>query len=216
MVHEHGRRKVVRQMYSLIRTPVHTFLMFILIASGAQVAQGAQSRLGGRASDQPMSDKARRQKEIERLLAVLRDERLRGNDREEVFKAMRRLGDLKAVVAVDDLIKLLTLPRVFDWETPETVGKTGIEETIVVPANRYPAVDALFLIGKPSLPALVSVIEKRESGSLESENALYAVFAIFRERPQKGASFLRRAAAKAKSGEAARRLLAAAGKDLFS
>src|SRR5207237_1137991 len=158
--------------------------------------------------DQNVSEKVRRRREVECLLSKLRDEQLRQSDPEEVFKAMRRLGELRAVVVVGDLVRLLTLKRIFDWETPENAGHTGIEETIITVANRYPAVDALISIGKPALPALVEVIGSRESGSLESENAIFGVFMILQAQPAKGAEFRRRAARQAPSRAAARRMAA--------
>lgn len=196
-------------------TPANILLALALLAA-APAATVSQTPSGRITPARPDGEKLKGRTEIESLLAEVRDEQLRKADPERVFKAMRRLGELGSVEAVDDLVRLLTLKRVFDWETPENAGRTGIEETIIVPANRYPAIDALFLIGRPALPALVGVLEKYEGGSLESENAVYTVFAIFRERPSDGAALLRRASAEAASADAARRLLAASENQLFS
>jgi hypothetical protein len=198
------------------RTLTGLLLSLCLLAPAGAGAQGSQSQNTCVPAGRDLSEKVRRQREIECLLPRLRDERLRRSDPEQVFKAMRRLGELRAVTAIDDLTKLLTLKRVFDWETPENAGRTGIEETIIMAANRYPAVDALISIGKPALPSLVEVIGSHESGSLESENAVFAVFMILEARPEKAAEFLRRAAAQSHSHEAARRLLAASKNRLLS
>jgi hypothetical protein len=201
------------------RTPAKLLLSISVLAPCAAEAAAAQApvRQNPCAQTAPdLSEKERRRAEVGCLLAKLRDEALRREDPEQVFKVMRRLGELRAAEAVPDLISLLALKRVFDWETPENAGRTGIEETAVTPANRYPAVDALISIGKPALAPLVAVIEGREGGSTESENAVYGVFMILEARPSKASDYLRRAAGRAHSREARARLLAASKNPMLS
>jgi hypothetical protein len=200
------------------RTPARLILSLSMLAPCAAAA-GAQSPVQQNPcarAERDLSEKVRRRMEIECLMPKLRDEGLRRSDPEQVFKVMRRLGELRAVEAVSDLTALLALKRVFDWETPENAGRTGIEETVITPANRYPAVDALISIGRPALPALVGVIEGSETGSTESENAVYSVFMILEARPSKASDFLRRAASHAHSREARARLLAASKNRMLS
>src|SRR6266849_5109681 len=49
--------------------------------------------------------------DIEQLLSDLRDPQLRATQPERVFGAIRRLGEMKAVAAVNDLVDLLALER---------------------------------------------------------------------------------------------------------
>jgi hypothetical protein len=146
--------------------------------------------------------------EIKKLLLVLRNERLREKEPEQLFEAIKRLGELRAVDAIHDLIKLLTFRRTFEWEKDPN-------HRLIRPAtmyNPYPATDALFAIGKPALPALMEAIAAYDSDSLEHQNALHAVDAIFREEPEEGVRYLKNAAVKATSAEGAYRLEQAAEK----
>lgn len=145
--------------------------------------------------------------EVSTLISVLRDSRLRQDDPERVIKAIERLGDLKAAAAVDDLIQLIAFRRTFSWERN---GGSILELQPITPGNRYPAVSALFQIGKPALPALVKVIEGSESNSLENQNATYAVQSIFRDNLREGVKYLREAATQSFTRLMAQRLSTAA------
>lgn len=140
--------------------------------------------------------------EGEQLLMILRDEQLQKSDPDRVTKAIRRLGDIREVAAIDDLIKLLTFKHIYAWEMERAIVRIHPIST----DDRYPAVGALFVIGKPSLPALERVIETEEPGSLASENAVYTVTQIFRDAPSDGIEYLKEAAANASSPDAANRL----------
>jgi len=147
--------------------------------------------------------------EVSTLISVLRDSRLRQDDPERVIKAIERLRDLKAVAAVDDLIQLIGFSRTFSWE--RTDGSI-LELQPITPGNRYPAVSALFQIGKPALPALVKVIEGFESNSVENQNATYAVQSIFRDNLPEGVKYVREAATQSFTTLMAQRLSTAAGR----
>lgn len=145
--------------------------------------------------------------DVERLLAIIRDERLRGSDPERVTKAIERLGEIRAIAAIDDLAQLLSFRGSFDWEKSQV---PGVLNHLVLPSDLYPATTALFQIGKPSLPALIKAIETHESGSLTSKNAVDTTILIHREKPLKGIAYLRQAAAEASTPEASKRLSEAA------
>jgi hypothetical protein len=144
------------------------------------------------------------------LLTILRDEHLREHQPERVAKAIERLGEMKSVGAVDQLVQLLTFRRTFPWENNNL--DVIQEDHPVTPLGRYPAAGALFQIGKPALPALIKVIETEETGSLAGENAIYTVTQIFRDSPARWAEYLKDAATRASSPQAARRLSGAAKK----
>jgi hypothetical protein len=148
--------------------------------------------------------------EIARLLKIIRNEQLRIEDPEKVGAAIAALGDLRATAAVDDLIKLITFRRTF----PQDNQPNGIisEFHTITRSGRYPAVDSLFGIGKPSLLPLVTLISDYDTKSLESVNALTAVMLIFRDDPPAGVQYLKDAAEKANYPLQRQRLLSAAEK----
>jgi hypothetical protein len=141
-------------------------------------------------------------------LTILRDEQLRVREPERVIKAIEQLGQMKSIAAIDDLVQLLTFKQSFPWEN-RNLGMVE-EDHPITPLSRYPAAGALFQIGRPALPVLIKVVEAEETGSLASENAIYTVTQIFRDSPAGGVEYLRDAAAKASSAQAARRLSGAA------
>jgi hypothetical protein len=148
--------------------------------------------------------------DVTQLIAILRDERLRKSEPEHVVQVIQRLGQMRAVEAIDDLIVLLAFKQPLEWEKEEP-SDFYAEISAIGPDRRYPAIGALFQIGKPALPALINVIATHENGSLESENALYTIFAILREEPPSAwVEYLRESAAHASSPEATQRLLHAA------
>lgn len=149
--------------------------------------------------------------EVVRLLQIVRDERLRTEDPDKVAQAIAALGQLRATAAVEDLIKLITFKRTFPQErgTPEGVVN---DIHLITREGRFPAIGALFEIGKPSLPSLVRLIADHDAKSLQSENALVAVRLIFRDQPQAGVQYLKDAGEKSSSSLARQRLLMAAEK----
>ncbi len=149
-----------------------------------------------------------RREEISKLVATLHDTSLQETDPERVVDAIQRLGDLRAVEAVDDLAAMLTFRRWFPWEKDPTLPKDV--NFMRLTWARYPAISALALIGPPAVPALMRVIESHEPNSLETENAMELLKTLSRyDRP----AYVRKveeAAEKASSPEAADRLRKAA------
>lgn len=139
-------------------------------------------------------------KEVKELLTTIRDEQLRQNNPERVIQAITQLGERRGVEASDDLTQLLTFKR--SLESDVTQIRSHFDDL-------YPARSALFLIGKPSLPALIKAIESHESDSLASENAINTIMAIYQDSPSEGVEHLREAS-KSSSPEGSQRLLKAA------
>lgn len=170
----------------------------------------AMSKLGAQTSDQPSPQAG---DEVKALLALVRNEQLRENEPKRVVQAIKRLGELRSTEAISDLTKLLAFRQTLEWE--DSLGPNG-ESTVeihpIAPSERYPAARALIDIGRPGLPALVEVIETQQTGSITSENALYTVMQIFREKPTEAVAYLTQAAAKASSSQSGQRLSYAADK----
>lgn len=145
------------------------------------------------------------------IIEILRDPQIRKTDPDRLAKAIERAGALKVTAAIDDLIGLLTFRHILWWEKRKP--NTPIIGRLARPGENYPATDALYYIGKPSLPALVKVLETHEEASMESKHALYTVRLIFRYDPEgSGRAYLEEAAQQASSTPGAQNLIKASQK----
>jgi len=142
-------------------------------------------------------------KEIQELLATIRDQAVRNSQPERVAKAIQRLGKLRATEAIEDLCALLAFRVYWPWERDPTVP---ISAGIITAAQTYPAVGALRDMGEDSVPALITVIGKHEPTSLETRNALEVIVFLSRYKRSEYVTLLKDAAAKATSPQAADRL----------
>lgn len=136
------------------------------------------------------------------LLEVLHQKDLQQTDPVAVRTAIEKLGMMRCVDVIDDLVALLTFRFPFPKEDEMVTNRRFT-------ATRYPATNALPLIGKPALPALVKVIETNDPASLLSKNARFTARCIFAYREKEGDEFFRQAADKAATPEAKERLLKA-------
>jgi hypothetical protein len=141
--------------------------------------------------------------EIAQLIAIIRNSQLRIEAPEKVVEAIHKLGEMKAASAVDDLAQLLSFRLVSEGER-----LTGI---ITEADKRFPAVSALYLIGKPALPALVKVIENFDEQDWMSRNARYLMVAIFNGKLSEGVEYVNQAASKSSSALGSQRLSILAG-----
>jgi len=173
--------------------------VFTFLTTNAVTAQNTRT---------PDNSAAGRSEEIAKLLAVLRDANLKTTHPEQVVQAVQRLGEMRAVEAIHDLVELLTFSRKFDWERDDMT----VEIQPITPATRFPAVSALFQIGRPALSALVNVIEFNSLDSLRGQNAMYAIEGIFRDEPSEGVKYLERAAETSATAESTRHVSQAAAR----
>ncbi len=127
-----------------------------------------------------------RDKEIAQFIAIIRDSQLRIEDPNKVVEAINKLGEMKAVSAVDDLVQLLSFRPISEGEF-----LTGIRTEA---EKRFPAMGALFSIGKPALPSLIKIVENFDEQDLMSKNAAFTIVAIFREKPSDGVDYLHQSA----------------------
>lgn len=143
--------------------------------------------------------------EVQNLIAILKDKDAKIKTPELIYKVMEQLGRLKAQEAIPELIDCLDYKRRYEWEAPEESGIVNEIHTIT-PAGRYPAVSALFQIGKPALPLLIKVMETEESNSVRSQNALYTIQIIFREDITEAIEYLKKSMSKSTAQNAKIRL----------
>jgi hypothetical protein len=139
-----------------------------------------------------------RDEEIAQLITIIRNSQLRIGDPKKVVEAINKLGEMKAASAVDDLAQLLTFRLV-------SVGEilTGMRTEA---DTRFPAITALYLIGKPALPSLIKVVEDFDEQDLMSRNAWRAIFSIFSGKLPEGAEYVNQAASKSSSALGSQRL----------
>jgi hypothetical protein len=163
---------------------------------------GNADRITVEARQESKSPATGRGAEIDRLRAVVRDERVRRQNPKLAIAAINRLGELKAELAIGDLISILTFRQQFSEEQEEI--------SIVTDGQRYPAINALWQIGKPALPALSAVIASNVSQSTSAKNAVYTVMLIFRDDPKQSVDYLEDQATKARNQVVASRFRAAA------
>jgi hypothetical protein len=183
----------------------HPLLVVALTACAGTRSVTAGVALGGSQETAPSGPQTN-SAEIAKLLAIVRNKELREREPKRVVEAIQRLGELRVLEAVDDLVQLITFRRTFDWERSDMI----VEIQPIHIGNRYPATSALFQIGAPALPALVEVIEQADLDSVEAKNAGDAVMSIFREDLPAASEYLRGVATRASSMQEAQRLVAAA------
>ena len=189
---------------------MRTYLSLVVLALLSLMTFGGKAVLEHKQQAANESKKQSIDGGLEKLLAVLRDGKLRENEPKLVLEAIQRVGEMKAAQAISALIPLLTFRRTIEAENQ--AGEAVVEIHLVPPGERYPAINALSQIGQASLPALVKVIQTQDSKSLESENASYTVMTIFRDDPARAVKYLRKAAAKSSEPMASQRLSHAADK----
>lgn len=122
-------------------------------------------------------------------------------DPECVRKLIVQIGDAKDPSAINVLIAYL------DFRRPDNeMEKKGFFRL----EDKYPAVESLFQIGQPAVPALLSMIASSNASTLSRKNALRALEEIHSEDPSEAITILRKAARSAKKSEEAARLESAA------
>lgn len=148
--------------------------------------------------------------QVARVLDTLKKGERNEVDQDTLYWAIQSAASSKITKAVPSLIKLLTFKYVppAEREPGSGVGQSGSGARYLDGAM-YPAVDALFSIGSPALPALVKVIKHCDSDSLMAQNANYAFSGIFRENPQAGVDYLEKQAAETNSADEKQRLVVA-------
>lgn len=139
------------------------------------------------------------------LIRILEDTNLRENSPEKVVAAIQQIGKLKNAGAISALDAVPALVDLLDYK--KVVEKKSdvdaiFEPHLIGPGENYPAINTLFLIGKPALPYLAKAIEGNELESIKSKNALITISYIFREDLSKGIEFLEKAKTETTNPEA--------------
>ena len=123
-----------------------------------------------------------------------------------VAYAIDELGSRKHVAAAEILTKYLDFPR----PGTELNGRTNVIVRIPWLGDYYPAVDALFEIGRPAIPSLIRVLGAGGTSDLARRNAVGVVGAVFRDNVVDAVVLLNDANRSAEDPGVAGRLLDAA------
>ena len=130
------------------------------------------------------------------LMELLKGD-LQSTTPECIEQAVVRLGDFREASAAAVLVNFLDFKRPLNERE-----KLGIN----MRWERFPAVGALFSIGKPAIPALLATLRSEKITEVARQNAIRAVSTIFRDDPPQGVGELRKAAREAKEPTEAARL----------
>jgi hypothetical protein len=123
-----------------------------------------------------------------------------------IFYAMDQIGLKHYAPAVKTLIKYL------DYRVPEDPSKAGLPVIMRIPTlgSLYPAIPALFEIGKPATLDLVGSIADPDTPDVARSNGIEALFLIHREDVSEAVALLNRAGRESADRLASQRLMDAA------
>jgi hypothetical protein len=123
-----------------------------------------------------------------------------------IFYAIDQIGLKHYAPAIKTLIGYL------DYPVPEDPAKARWPVIMRIPTlgSLYPAITALFEIGKPAIPDLVDSIADPDMTDVARSNAIEALFLIHREGVSEAVALLNRASKESTDWQASQRLMDAA------
>ena len=123
-----------------------------------------------------------------------------------IFYAIDQIGLKHYAPAIKTLIRYL------DYPVPEDPAKARWPVIMRIPTlgSLYPAITALFEIGKPAIPDLVDSIADPDMTDVARSNAIEALFLIHREDVSEAVALLNRAGKESADRLASQRLMDAA------
>lgn len=138
------------------------------------------------------------------LISYLTEARQKGGEPECVVSAIKGLSNKKTLRSAELLANYL------DYKRPLTrQEQAGIRIRTKSREELYPAISALFSIGKGAVPGILYAISNTQGSTVKWDNAIYTLMLIYRDDPVAGVGALRSSAA-TNTGVAAERLSAAA------
>lgn len=183
----------------------------LLLVLGIKVSSQSEETVKDISKKEQDNSKKRKDDEIQEFIDILE------NDTGEITRdakisAIKNLGSPKKKRSIPILIKYL------DYEDEARVNRRNLfppsvnitEADDLFLDARYPAVGSISHFGKTALPALVEVIEKEESESVRSQNAIYAIKLIFSADWSEGVLYLEKASTESKVPNGGERLQKAA------
>jgi hypothetical protein len=133
---------------------------------GMRLQLGAQFKMTPLMHSQEKPKSKVLNKEVTQLLEIIKNRNLVTESPDKLAQAIEALGQRRITEAIPDLIEYLDFRRIHKWEG------TGVILHPLPKEGDYPAVGALFSMGKPALPVLIKVVEENDIDSIKSKNAL--------------------------------------------
>jgi hypothetical protein len=127
---------------------------------------------------EPGDDTAITAKKIDYAFAVITDSDYLAHNEPCIRGAILYLGGKHVEKAIPLLTKLLSYR-----EKPNAYSRYPIYQ-------QYAAIDALYMIGKPAVPALIRTVRENDSDTVESRNAVFALMSIYSGKPATGVQAL--------------------------
>lgn len=160
-----------------------TTALIIIGWTGASVVEFAFSQSEGKKETNSMTKQKPQNNnsvdELQDLIDLLSDKQ--GVSSTVKLEAIEKLGMISDERAIHVLIEHIGLERKFKPRQKPYPGTLDHWDDPKPIPTRFPAVAALFKIGKASVPALLKLIEDNPDDAVESQNALFTVHLIFRD-----------------------------------
>lgn len=108
---------------------------------------------------------AARKELLRQLIGIIEEQKNRINRQSSVRVAMYVLGEMRAVEAVDVLVKYIGFPRIYEGEAGivSLDGGTMLYRDLNKIRSVYPPADALIKIGEPCIDAVISKVGSAET-----------------------------------------------------
>lgn len=170
-------------------------LVCLIIIFGIDVVSQTEKEMSNKITIEQKQNKVQSFDEVERLLQILRDDENKEKSPQLIVETIQKLGSIGDERGIPELVRYL------DYERKIELAQNQDQDLKIDPvetthwdylplSSRYPAIGALFQIGKSSLPDLVKVIENEEAKSQKSQNALETIQLIFRDDLSEGVKYL--------------------------
>jgi hypothetical protein len=202
------------RMLLYIKGFVSFILVCLIVIFGIDVVSQTEKEMSNKITIEQKQNKAQSSDEVERLLQILRKDENKEKSPQLIVETIQKLGSIGDERAIPELVRYLDYERKIEsaQSQDQNLKIDPVETThwdYLPLSGRYPAIGALFQIGKSSLPELVKVIENEKTKSQKSQNALETVQLIFRDDLSEGIKYLENAMNSSAAQEGKQRLLTA-------
>ncbi|HEX8565740.1 MAG TPA: hypothetical protein VF648_08715 [Pyrinomonadaceae bacterium] len=210
--------KIMTGKKVLLAVVVSTFLFLLVACLGIGVISQTDKNVDNRSENE--SNFQDYDKETKRLVDILEKREKTGEVLIDTIQKLKSISDKRTIPII---IKYLDYDRYSDYRNKTELSQKQSPELKIDPIEethwndkakliswRYPATEVLIKIGKPSLPALVKVIEDDDTESIKTQNALYTIQQIFRDDLSEAVKYLEGAKISSATQEGKQRLSDAA------
>lgn len=206
--------KIMTGKKVLLIMVVSAFLFFLVASLGIGVISQTDKNVNNRSENE--SNFQGYDKEAKRLVDILEK---REKTREVLIDTIQKLKPISNEKTIPILIKYLDYDRHPNYKNKLEISQKQSPDLKIDPLEethwndkakliswRYPATEVLIKISKPSLPALIKVIEDADTESIKTQNALYTIQQIFRDDLSEAIKYLEGAKISSATEEGKQRL----------